>query len=71
MFKNAPNGTVMHNIYEKKIISDPHIEYINTVGYKASVSAIIENNYIIFDNEAPYLRMKEYPCSITKVNSLQ
>ena len=72
VFKNAPKGSILNKIYQKKMANVPIENTLENIGYEGAISALLSNDdYLVLDFEEPFLQFKEYPCQITKISTLQ
>ena len=79
VFKNAPKGSILNKIYQKKMANVPKENLLQNINCSCSFSfyecCIIQklmnnDDYLVLDHEEFYLPLKEYPCRITKISSL-
>ena len=70
IFKLSPDQT-MQKIYQNKIKNVPHENQINGIGYKNTVSKLIDSYHIAIDYPESYKSFQEYPCQITYIKSLK
>ena len=72
IFKYAPKRSVLNKIYQKKMANAPVENYLQNIKFEGAISALLSNdNYLILNNEEPFLKYKEYPCQISKISALQ
>ena len=72
IFKYTLEESVLHRIYQKKMANVPIENTLQNIGYEGAISALLSNDdFLILDNEEPYLKFKEYPCQITKISALR
>ena len=72
IFKYAHKGSVLNKIYQEKIVNVPTENNLQNIGSEGAIFLLLsKDNYLVLDQEEPYLEFEEYPCQITKVNILQ
>ena len=71
IFKNSPEGSLLQKIYQEKISTVPTKQHINFVGFNGTVSPILSDKFIAFESEESYQMLAEFPCKITKVDSIK
>ena len=70
IFKLSPDQT-MQNIYQNKIKTVPQENQLNAIGYRNTVTKLVEGYHIAIDYPESYQSFQEYPCKITFIKTLQ
>ena len=71
IFKNSPEGSLLQKIFKEKISTVPTEQHINYVGINGTVSPILSDKFVAFESEESYQMLSEFPCKITKVDSIK
>ena len=68
---HCEKGSTLQQVYEKKIQKVPPELLLNNIGYEGGLKYVLDESAILFIEYEPYARMKEYPCQITTVKSIE
>jgi hypothetical protein len=70
-FKLAEEGTAMKEIYDNKILAIPVTQHLNGISYSGSIPKMLDDSSVTISELEVFELMKEYPCEVIDVKTLQ